>query len=443
MGNFYSMSQKNDSKPSSINDMVDYIASYYILTMDFKNLKNLLEKKYCDKLVILTADIMEKHLTKVDIEYLERKISKDNEDNGESIVNKEVVFLNKEDVDKLDIQDPQNKQRACIGIAKFYIKIAHLFASIVTTINPVYSYRDDVGNIVQVPLYEKHKIPVDKEPTLHTMGLCENRIASLQGHSANTNDLKEEIVQPTVCSVNMSMNGELKSLTDEPGIPELMYLYYDDEYDYKTGKFMGMSPTTREAYKADVAQFYTRFTGKDVVPEEVKEFKDIKLKDYNKNPYCSQANANKKYFKNDKDFDNQVRRDLFVKYAENLKSMIYKTNKNQEELLKIINKLFAYSSDPVTNARKIRVNPELTGASLQDTVEETRGLIIQLYLTCEADYAEGIKIFEAIVESTIIRTTENQINNLTPAMEKLYQPISDNVTKVDNANQNIRANSPK
>jgi hypothetical protein len=120
-----------------------------------------------------------------------------------------------------------------------------------------------------------------------------------------------------------------------------------------------------------------------------------------------------------------VRRDLFAKYAENLNSMIYKTNKNQEELLKIINKLFAYSLDPVTNARKIRVNPELTGASLQDTVAEARALIIQLYLTCEADYAEGIKIFEAIVESTIIRTTENQINNLAPAMEKLYEKPKD------------------
>ena len=121
-----------------------------------------------------------------------------------------------------------------------------------------------------------------------------------------------------------------------------------------------------------------------------------------------------------------MRRDLFTKYAENLKSMIYKTNKNQEELLKIINKLFAYSLDPTTNNRKIRVNPDLSAASLQDTVEEARALIIQLYLTCEADYAEGIKIFEAIVESTIIRTTENQINNLAPAMEKLYQPTNGN-----------------
>jgi hypothetical protein len=380
---------------------------------------------------------MEKHLTKIDVEYLEKKINANsanansanaNSANVEALVKKELVFLNKNSVDKLDIADPDNKQRACIGIAKFYIKIAHLFASIVTTINPMYSYQDDIGNTIQVPLYKKNDIPASKmeKAILHTLGICENRIASLrhqEGDKDGNSDIEKKItVNPTVCSINMNMDGTAKTLVDEPGIPELMYLYYDDLYDYKTGKFMGMSKKTTEDYSRDVKQFYEYFTGNKDMPENIKEFKDIKLREYNKNPYCeTPQKASQKY---DSDSLN-TRRDLFTKYAENIKSMIYKTNKNQEELLTIINKIFAYSLDKDTNKdtnkdRKIRINPELTDSSLQAIVEEARNLIIKLYLTCEMDYTNGIKIYEAIVESTIIHTTENQINNLQQASKNLY-----------------------
>jgi hypothetical protein len=101
--------------------------------------------------------------------------------------------------------------------------------------------------------------------------------------------------------------------------------------------------------------------------------------------------------------------------------MIYKTNKNQEQLLTIINKLFAYSVEPKTNDRKIRVNPELNDKDLQTIIIDARELIIKLYLTCEMDYANGIQIYEAIIESTIISTTDKQINNLQKAGERLYR----------------------
>ena len=61
MGN--SPSNLNNSKKQydSFYDVVDYIATYYILTMDFKSLSKLSEKAYCDKLVILTSDIIERY----------------------------------------------------------------------------------------------------------------------------------------------------------------------------------------------------------------------------------------------------------------------------------------------------------------------------------------------------------------------------------------------
>ena len=38
-------------KPASVKQIIDYIATYYILTMDFQSLRKLYDIEYCDKLV--------------------------------------------------------------------------------------------------------------------------------------------------------------------------------------------------------------------------------------------------------------------------------------------------------------------------------------------------------------------------------------------------------
>ena len=46
------------------------------------------------------------------------------------------------------------------------------------------------------------------------------------------------IVGPKVCNMNIRDDGETKNLADEPGIPELMELYYDDNYDLKSQELL-------------------------------------------------------------------------------------------------------------------------------------------------------------------------------------------------------------
>ena len=71
---------KNDNidttakKPATIREIMDYVASYYILTMDFNNLRKLHDKEYCNKLVILTSEIVEKYFTNMEITYLAQSI---------------------------------------------------------------------------------------------------------------------------------------------------------------------------------------------------------------------------------------------------------------------------------------------------------------------------------------------------------------------------------
>jgi hypothetical protein len=103
---------------------------------------------------------------------------------------------------------------------------------------------------------------------------------------------------------------------------------------------------------------------------------------------------------------------LFIDYAKNIQKMIDNAVNNQSKLLNIINELFTGINDPFTHKTKIRVHPKLNEKSLQKAIDNTRKFINKLYLNCELDFVEGIKLYEAIVEKKIIDTTTKQIDAL-------------------------------
>ena len=92
----------------------------------------------------------------------------------------------------------------------------------------------------------------------------------------------------------------------------------------------------------------------------------------------------------------------------------------------IINKLFVYTVDPQTGKKQIRVTPSLKEDALQDIVVETRALIIKLYLTCEVDYVNSLNLYEAIVDSKIFETAQNQIDSLNKMSDKLKKEVKKN-----------------
>ena len=150
MGNTSSSTKSAETEFENFYDVVDYIATYYILTMDFKSLSKLSDKEYCDKLVIITSDILQRYLNEQQITYLEQRVKDGVEVNA--INNEKFVFITKDVLEGLDIANDTKtgikkkikKQRVCIGIAKFYVKIAHVFGAIVMTINPIYIYKDAI-----------------------------------------------------------------------------------------------------------------------------------------------------------------------------------------------------------------------------------------------------------------------------------------------------------
>ena len=417
----------------TLSDSLDFIATYYILTMNFQSLRQLNEKKYCADLVVLTSDIINKYFSDLEVKDLAQRV-----ESGKQ----KLVFFNKSDIENLNIPDSEVKRGYCNEIAKFYIKIAHVFAAIVTTINPEYTYKDAFGNVVKKSLMQKDAIPSNADITVSKINLCSERIDALKGkESEKVNDdeekadeIKEEskdenkveeiveeqkggeekiTIHPEICSVNLDKNGETNYLNEEPGISELIDLYFDGDYDYKTGKFLGMTTETEKKFQEDLKRFYLAFTDSGEMPSDIKKFSDIKLRDYSQKKYCETPQ---------KAFTGTYKDKLFSDYANNLKMMIQSVNKKQDELLTIINKIFVYVLDPVTKKDVIRVNPDLTEDGLQEIIGETRNLIVELYLKCEEDFVEGVKIYEAIVESQIFETTQKHIDQLEKEHEKLITP---------------------
>jgi len=404
MGSTTSQPTSNVSESKSFGHIIDYIASNYILTADFKSLTKLYEEEYCNNLVVLTADIIEKNFNDLEITYLAQR-TKDKE--IVDIEKKErVTFFDKSNLNNLDVNTNLKKKRICRGIAKFYVKIAHIFASIVMTINPVYKYKDAEGNVVKRPLSEKDKIPVNaKDRTLSKLGLCYERIEALKFGEDYNNIPADGIinVHPKMCKIN----ADKKTLQDEPGIPELYSLYLD-KYDYQTGQFTDMQDKTKIQYAEDLNTFYNAFTGKEVDPKTpIRRFSDIKLKDYQQNPKCQGPGAPFK-----KGIRGSLKQKLFQDYALVLQKMVQDSNVVQNELLSAINKLFIYDTDPKTERKLVRINPDLTEEKLQALVVRTRKTIIDYYVTCETNFTKGVKLYETIVETQIGITTGSQLTSL-------------------------------
>ena len=431
MGNQFSSSNSNSNSNLNSNsnksaekefdnfyDIIDYIATYYILTMDFKSLSKLSEKEYCDKLVVLTSDIIERYFNDSEVTYLSQRVKNGVEVNDLS--KDKITFINKDRLEDLDIskdtQKSLRKKRVCIGIAKFYVKIAHIFAAIVMTINPVYTYKDATGQTVKTGLLEKDKIPKNVNRKLYKLNICDNRIRALKKGEVIDDINGSVTIQPRVCDMNVNKNGLEKTLADEPGITELMKLYLDDNYDYSNGTFTGMSDSTKSQFMKDLKLFYTAFTGNEIMPSEITKFSDIKLRDYNKKTGCqgSAPVLKNKYTLNAKD-------ELFIKYAENTKKMIQSAADNQSKLLTVINDLFTYVIDPYSSKKVIRINPKLNDQMLQQSVEKSRRFIVDLYIKCETDYVNGVKLYEAIVESKILETTQKQIETLKTEASKIIK----------------------
>jgi cytochrome oxidase Cu insertion factor (SCO1/SenC/PrrC family) len=380
---FFSKTKKTNNL--DLINTLDFIACNYIFTLNYENMKKLYDKKYCDKLVVLTSDIINNYYNEIEVNQLSDRISF-----GENFLHKpkheKIIYYQKSDI------TDNSKQSNCNKIAKFYVKIGHLFSAILTTISPEYIYKDPkTGEITKKTLQQKKDIPPGVKPQIVSNSLCTKRLNLL---------LQNQIKNP----LNKDTYKQTDTLSEENGIPELMNLYLDSNYDFSTGLFTSMSPETELKYHKDLTDFYTSFTQEDIMPDTIKSFSDIKLKD-----------NFKKYDITIEDYQIS-NKSLMKKYAENIKNMIQRIDFIQQKLLDILNDVFIINKDE----DNIRISPLLTETKLQQFIEECRENIVELYIHCEEDFVEGINIYEAIIEDILLKTTISQISSLQDILDKIF-----------------------
>ena len=241
------------------------------------------------------------------------------------------------------------------------------------------------------------------------------RVNALVAGQDMTMVIQEPIkIKPNFCKMNLDEKRTLeeqqevvKTLGDQTGIKQLERLY-QDVYDYETGKFMGMSDAMSEEYKKDLAILYKAFTGKDEVPASVQTFSQIPLRDFNKMDGC-RAEPNNQYMK---EYVGTPKQKLFVKYANHTKEMIATAATNRDALIGVLDKVFVFAVNPQTKKPEITLSPKLTDDLLTQLVRETQELIIKLYITCEKDFLEGLKIFEQIIEKQSKLAIKKKIETL-------------------------------
>lgn len=329
----------------------------------------------------------------------------------------------------------------CIGIAKFYIKIAHLFAAIVKTINPEYKFINTDGVTEIVSLLQKDKIPAGAKVTFLKSGLCARRIKALQpiqdtergyalkGRNCDMNKSVSSASFESSPEEPLSWNVEnigTKKLGDEEGIPELEFLY-KDVYDFYTGKYTGMSAKSQKQYTEDLKTFYEVFTGGKQVPPTIKKFSDIPLKDFHSQALCQDKDSPwKKVYMGDK------KKGLMKDYAAHLSVMMSNAQKTEHELVGILNGIFVYWTVKGNNKKTLTIDPKLNENTLSNLVNDARKIIIKLYIQCEKDFQKGLSIFEAIVKKKMMDTAKQKVDNLTKqANQLLVDPPEVTVMKED------------
>ena len=195
---------KNNITHDQLFNLVNEVASNYIFSSSFYDLRKSSDTEYCSKLTILTKDIIEKSLKQRNISTLHSKLYPN------SNLNKEpVFFINKSTLDRVN-KDTNSKQTLCRQIAKFYIKIYHLFLAIINVIKPSWQSNTSSSNQDTLP-YDKYYERSRKDSSIKDnytrkdKGFCVTQLLTLLGQDNLANIFSMESDK----EFNVNINNEL------------------------------------------------------------------------------------------------------------------------------------------------------------------------------------------------------------------------------------------
>ena len=422
--------------------IIDKIATDYILSMNFQDMLNMTTESGCSKMIIVVEDILKKNTTEVEIQELAKKKGifdlSENKPNSSSVF----IFPKEEENKTLDIDNSKNKMNLCRQVAKFYVQVANLFSAIIATVNPKYEFKKD-GETVRESILNKNKIPeelLSSTNIIFDKNFCSEREELLTSKS-NLDNRGEISINLPYCKLNTTLTPYI----DTPGIKELEELY-KDEYDLSTGLFT-MSKKSKIQYEKMVELFYKTMYNRGSPPDNLSK---LNIPDYSKENGCVDTklqqvidieveNDVKNENDNENDTDNKNDNDeitiekdndlippfddtyigtnsgLFKDFKDNVLSMKKITSDDSAVVFSKLLIIFDISSNPV------QLNPNINVKTINDISQETREAIVKMYLNCETNFQKGLEIFRNIVYQHLTKRTNEEIENLGIIQERVLQ----------------------
>jgi hypothetical protein len=220
---------RDEKNKFKLPNVLHLTAAKLISQAKFSDLEKLHDKKYCDEMIILTSKVLRHHLNSQEVLWLDRSLRDNNNEPIEIFKTEPLVHLDNQSVKYLDEQGKEKKQHMCTGIARYYIKIAHLFAAINKTVNPMISWKNSDGKQL-TPVMNKSEVPKGVRTTLSKLNFCTQRIASIKPlHNTDKNIL--------IKAKNCNMNIKTENIQTGGGDPVPTVTVPETE---ETGFFQGM-----------------------------------------------------------------------------------------------------------------------------------------------------------------------------------------------------------
>ena len=389
MGNGFSkvnleIENYNDAdKISEFLDSIDTEVCEQILSINSDDIVNLIKEKYCNQLINIINHLLISKFNNKEIFYIYKRVQ-----SGYYI--QETDSFMTENINDTDIK------HHCRIISKFFVKICHLYAVILSTLNPTFTYTDYRGKIQTGNLEDKDNANTDI--SLKETAICSKRISSL-------------LLDINLLGID---NCNADSINDSLTIPELKPLYADI-YNLEIKGYQELTEEAQELYNNDLSTFYRSFTGKHEMPSNITTFCDIKLNDrINKDAVIiSKINLKDMFMTNHS--TNSLGSQLFSNFAVHLANILKYAEEQKKDILAVVNRLFHVKDD--SNI----IHPRLTDEKLKSLVTQSRKLIVNIHITCDKDAVISINMLEAIIELVRLKTQVRRIKNLEQDIENLIK----------------------
>jgi hypothetical protein len=361
---------------SDFTKYIDKIATDFILSRNFQDMINLQNFDFCNKLTIMSSNKINENLNFMETSILMDRTTSDN-----------IIYSKKEDTQNFDIKNDKLKQKYCNEIAKFYIKISHLFSVI--------------------------RIVTNNNKKFRNLGFCHSRLNTIKqkykefankSEFVKTGDDKNDFF--IITETNQLPFENKESISKNNNLPELSNLYMDI-YDPELGLFVKMSEKSKTEFFNDLHNLYKTINNVSIVPPEIKSFSDITFSSTQKSSIIN----------------NNILRDNFENINDTLlnelssKIQLFESYINTQEnlLLNIIEQLFLFN----TETNEIIIHKNLNMDLLDLLIKKTRKIILNMYIGCDNDSNIIYHLLEQFIESIVNKTTERKIIELKKQQEEL------------------------